>query len=516
MSDSLVLLLEASVQANPEAEALVMQQRRVPYATLWQQIGWVRQFLLDHGLQSGDRIAILLENSPEYVVAYYAGLAAQAVVIGLNTATKSRDLSNWIQHSGATWLIADCQHPELAEVAKLNPDVKLLLVGDVKGDVTYPACFDWQDAIKERGVTPWRSDIDPSSLAAIIYTSGTTGSPKGVMLTHRNLVANVQSIQSYLQLQSSDRILNVLPFYYSYGNSVLHTHLAAGGCLVLENSLMYPKKVLELMVQEKATGFSGVPSTFALLLGRTKLVEFDLSSLRYVTQAGGPMPPAKIRAFREILPKTQFIVMYGQTEATARLTYLPAAMLDQKLGSIGVPISGVTIEVRTEQGAIAPVGEIGEIIASGANISAGYWKDAAKSAEVFVNGWLHTGDLAYRDADGYLFIEGRSSDMIKTGAHRVSPKEIEEVITELEGVEEAAVIGIEDEILGQVIKAIIVPRLDQTLEKRQVQLHCKNNLANYKVPKEIEFVSELPKTASGKVQRFKLQTVGENHDCETE
>jgi len=505
MRRSLVQLLEASVQAFPDHEAIVTRERRLTYSQLWDQIQRVRQFLVGNGLQPGDRVAILFENSPEYVIAYYAGLAAQATVVGLNAATKSRELSNLIQHSGASWLMADATHGELQAVLALNPPLKALVFGQAEPPIHGTNNLAWEQALQTTISNVVASDVDFNQVAAVIYTSGTTGSPKGVMLTHRNLAANMRAIQAYLQLDSDDRALNVLPFHYAYGNSVLHTHLAVGGCLVLENSLMYPRKMLQLMVSEKATGFSGVPSTFALLLGRTKLADFDLSSLRYVTQAGGPMPPAKIREFRDLLPKARFFVMYGQTEATARLTYLPPEMLDQKLGSVGIPIPGVSIEVRKENGEVAAVGEVGEIVATGENISVGYWKDAEKSAQVFVAGWLRTGDLASRDEDGFLFIHGRSSDMIKTGAHRISPIEIEEVIAELPEVEEVAVIGLDDELLGQVIKAIIVPKAGMAMEKRKVLLHCKNNLPNYKVPKEIAFVAELPKTVSGKVQRFRLQ-----------
>jgi acyl-CoA synthetase (AMP-forming)/AMP-acid ligase II len=349
---------------------------------------------------------------------------------------------------------------------------------------------------------------DPEQAAAIIYTSGTTGAPKGVTLSHRNFGANVVSILDYLQLSDADRIVNVLPFYYSYGNSVLHTHLAAGGCVILENSLAYPHAVLQRMVDERATGFSGVPSTFALLLNRVKLEHYDLSALRYLTQAGGPMSPAHIRRLRQVLPHAKLFVMYGQTEATARITYLPPEKLDAKLGSVGIAIPGVEVQIRDECDREVAPDEAGEICVRGANVMQGYWNDPRESARVLIDGWLHTGDIARRDKDGYIFIVGRRSDMIKTGAHRVSPQEIEEVIAELDGVAEVAAVGVADEILGEVIKAVIVPRAGCALDKRGVQAHCHARLALYKVPKHVEFVAELPKTASGKLKRFSLRESG--------
>jgi acyl-CoA synthetase (AMP-forming)/AMP-acid ligase II len=324
------------------------------------------------------------------------------------------------------------------------------------------------------------------------------------MLSHRNLLANALSIIEYLQLSSADRGLCVLPFHFSYGNSVLHTHLLSGACLALEDNFAFPHVTLRHMQDAAITGFSGVPSTFALLLGRCRLNDYDLSHLRYLTQAGGAMARPLIERLREQAPGTQIFIMYGQTEATSRLTYLPPAQLEAKLGAVGIPIPGVQIEVRDSRFQQVPAGEIGEVCARGPNIMLGYWNDPAATAQAVRDGWLRTGDLARMDEDGYLYIEGRASDMIKVGAFRVSPQEIEEVLLALHGVEEAGVTGIADETLGQAIKAVIVPSPGARLEILDVKAHCRENLAAYKVPRLIEFAPTLPRTSSGKIQRFKL------------
>jgi acyl-CoA synthetase (AMP-forming)/AMP-acid ligase II len=344
----------------------------------------------------------------------------------------------------------------------------------------------------------------PDSLAAIIYTSGTTGNPKGVMLSHRNLTANVSSILRYIELAPSDSCVNVLPFYYSFGNSVLHTHIAAGGRLVLENSFVYPHVVLNKMAEFRVTGFYGVPSTYALILSRTRLANYDLSNLRYLAQAGGPLAPVKIEQVLRELPQVRFFVMYGQTEATARLTYLPPERLEEKRGSVGVPIPGVQIRIRNNDDKPVEVGETGEIHAAGDNIMLGYWHNQGDTGRVLRNGWLRTGDLAHCDSEGYIFIDGRASDMIKCGAHRISPKDIEEVILEIGGIEEVAVVGVPDDLLGQVVKAVIVRSRESTLDQATVQAHCRRQLPLYKVPKVIEFSQALPRTASGKIKRFLL------------
>lgn len=501
MQDTLVQLLYNTVQRAPNKDAIIHGKQALTYYDLWGKACAVAHDLVKRGVRKGDRVALLVENSPEYVVAYYGVMMAGAVVIGLNTAARSRDLVNWIGHSEACMLIASERHGELTAIQNMlgESDICIITIGD--SDTA-----EWQ--LTELLDTPPESAMEFDSrkqLASLIYTSGTTGQPKGVMLSHYNLYVNVKSILSYLDLRESDIILNVLPFYYSYGNSVLHTHLAAGATVILENSMLYPQRIVSMMAENRVTGFSGVPSTFNLLLSRTRLVEFDLSSLRYMTQAGGPMAPANIERVKTELPDIDFFVMYGQTEASARLSYLPPDKLASKAGSIGIAIPGVELEIMDE--AHNPVDPHcnGEIRARGDNIMLGYWKDADATQAVFHEGWLRTGDLAYKDHDGYLYIVGRSSEMIKSGAHRISPKDVEEVVLELDDVEEAAVVGIDDDLLGQVIKVVIVPSPGSTLDKKQIMRHCKNNLANYKLPKHIDFVEQIPRTASGKVRRFMLQ-----------
>jgi acyl-CoA synthetase (AMP-forming)/AMP-acid ligase II len=402
----------------------------------------------------------------------------------------------------------DHNHPELFEItANLDQQTELISVGKTTDDQSADRHTPWEEIGQQSTAIPDQL-LSPSDLASIIYTSGTTGSPKGVTLSHGNLSTNIDSILQYLQLTGKDSILNVLPFYYSYGNSILHTHLAVGGSMLLENSLVYPHRVIERIANETVSGFSGVPSTFALLLGRVNLSDYNLSGLRYLTQAGGAMAPALTDKLLAALPQTQIFIMYGQTEASARLTYLPPEQIREKRGSIGIAIPNTQIEVRDKQGRIAKPGETGEICAYGDNIMQGYWRDTEKTAQVLKDGWLYTGDLAHTDADGYLYIDGRSSDMIKSGANRISPKEIEEVILELNSVMEVAVVGAPNDMLGEIIKAFVVLKSDQAEDKKAIQRHCKQNLAIYKIPKSIEFIPELPKTASGKIKKYLLQEKG--------
>jgi acyl-CoA synthetase (AMP-forming)/AMP-acid ligase II len=498
---TLVNRFRESVARYPESLAIANNHHRITYRELSNLVDKVSHYLLSSGLRKGDRVAMVVSNSPEYAAIFYGIWSAGGVTVALNTQAKAKDILNWVNHSDANWLFIDHNHPERKAIWETGCQFSVV---DVGGEDSTNSNLEWRQIVN-LDPTDKKISLNNADLASIIYTSGTTGNPKGVTLCHGNLNANIDSILAYLKLKSADSILNVLPFYYSYGNSILHTHLAVGASITLENSLLYPHRMVEKMVKERVSGFSGVPSTFALLLSRVNIADYDLSNLRYLTQAGGAMAPALADRLISALPHTELFVMYGQTEASARLTYLPPQMLEEKRGSIGIAIPNTTIEVRNKAGEVAAPGETGEICAHGDNIMQGYWKDKQRTGEVLKDGWLYTGDLAHTDTDGYLYIDGRSSDMIKSGANRISPKEIEEVIQELEAVHEVAVLGIPDELLGEVIKAYIVPQKASGLEKRTIQRHCKNNLAIYKIPKFIEFIEELPKTASGKIKKFLLK-----------
>lgn len=494
-------------------DALYDIGRRRPAATAlgWRGADWTYAQLIDatgmieRRLAASDesaRAAILLRNSPQYAAVYYGILASGRVAVPLNAQERAGVLARQIEHSGATVLIGDPGHKEWAALcAALPGNIDVIAVTpDGSGDALEHLRHELGTPEGDGPVPIPESD----RLAVILYTSGTTGRPKGVMLSHGNLLSNALAIISYLGLSDSERGLCVLPFHFSYGTSMLNSHLACGATLLLEDNLAFPHVTLERIQKDGVTGFAGVPSTFALLLGRCRLEDYDLTSLRYVTQAGGSMPRATIDRLRSALPDTEVYIMYGQTEATARLTYLPPAGLVDKLGSVGIPVDGVEIDICDEQGGSLPAGVTGEIRARGPNVMLGYWNDAEATSRVVRDGWLCTGDLGHRDSDGYLYIDGRAVEMIKTGAFRVSPQEIEEVIAALDGVQEVGVTALADDMLGQAILAVVIAGPGSDLDARAVKAHCHQRLAAYKVPKEVRFATELPRTASGKIRRHEL------------
>lgn len=500
MSNSLVHDFDQRARQAPDAPALSWHGGVWTYAELRQAFGGVQGMLARGGVGAGSRVALLVRNSPQYVASYFGVIAAGCVAVPLNVQERASVLSRQIDHAECSAVIADPQHPEWAvlSAAIANSVPHVVTVTLQPGRAGHESfCAAMGEAQIELG------GLSTDAPAMMIYTSGTTARPKGVMLSNGNLIANARTIADYLKIAATDKVLCGLPFHFSYGTSVLNSNLISGAQLLLEDNFAFPQQTLRRMQDESITGFPGVPSTFALLLGRCQLSDFDLSRLRYITQAGGAMPRAQIEKLRLQLPHTQVFIMYGQTEATARLTYLAPHELERKLGSVGKPLAGVEIEVRVE-GRVLPAGEVGEICARGPNIMVGYWNEPELSSQVLHGGWLHTGDLGHFDEEGFLYIDGRAVDMIKVGAFRVSPQEVEEVLATFPGVQEVAVTGIADPVLGQAIKAVIVLREGVAADLMGVKAHCRQHLANYKVPKVVEFAAALPRTSSGKVQRFKL------------
>jgi acyl-CoA synthetase (AMP-forming)/AMP-acid ligase II len=345
--------------------------------------------------------------------------------------------------------------------------------------------------------------IEETGLASIVYTSGSTGRPKGVMLSHKNIVSNTLSIVQCLRLAESDIQMAVLPFSYVMGKSLLNTHVAVGGTVVINNKFAYPACVVEQMVAERVTGFSGVPSTYAYLLNRSPLLQYRhrLETLRYCSQAGGHMArPLKERLLETLPPHTLLYIMYGATEAAARLAYVEPERLRSKMESIGRPIPGVTIRVLDPQGRELPAGQPGELVADGPNIMLGYWMDPEATATVLDRNGYHTGDLGYADADGYLYVSGRKDDLLKVGGHRVNPREIEDVLMASGLLVEVAVVALDDEMHGQRLVALAVP-VDGAVTQKEVLARGLARLPRSRLPGELRLVRCLPKHASGKVDR---------------
>ncbi|MGB8491600.1 MAG: AMP-binding protein, partial [Bacteroidales bacterium] len=432
----------------------------------------------------GKNIILLSANNRFFLTAYFAIIASGNVCIPLDPNIEKENLS----------YISGLTNPVLVFTTR---DIeRKLAISDLR-------CIS-PDSISDaeyNGQALNRSDTDSESCAEIIFTSGSTGIPKGVMISHKNLIANTASIITYLKLTSDDRMLVVLPFYYCYGLSLLHTHLRAGGSIVFNNSFIFLGGIMKNLLEYKCTGFAGVPSHFQILLRKSdnfKTTRFP--DLKYVTQAGGKLAPIFIDEFRASHPEIKFIVMYGQTEATARLSYLPPELYEARKGSMGKGIPGVELRVIDEKGRDIKPGETGEVIARGDNIMIGYFADEEGTRNAIRDGWLFTGDLGTVDSDGYIFLTARKKEIIKVGGKRISPKEIEAVILELPEVVDCTIEGVDDELLGEALKATVVIRTsdgkDTMTEK--LQQHCARHLALYKVPQIFDLKEQLVISATGK------------------
>ncbi len=499
-----------SAERFPEKPALFFEKKWYTFSQIEIQSNQLARLFLESGIKKGDRVAFYIENSFEYVVTYYAILKTGAITVALNTE---------LTPTNVQYILQDCQVTALVVGKKF---VKRLL--PLFKESSIPRLFFWQkkSAIPEaefssepialpEAFNSFPGTFSPTRIidldvASIVYTSGSTGQPRGATLSHLNIVTNTRSIVDYLQLTENDRIMVILPFYYIYGKSLLNTHFFVGGSVVIDNRFLFPNVVLQTMQEQQATGFAGVPSTFTILLHRSNIRNMKFEHLRYVTQAGGAMAPAVQKEVAAVFAPAKLYIMYGATEASARLSYLDPEDLPRKWGSIGKGIPNVELFIADSRGNPLPAGQEGEIVARGANIMLGYWNHPEETKKVLKHGLYYTGDIGKMDEEGFLFVVGRSKDMIKIGGNRASAKEIEDALYEHPAVADAAVIGVPDETLGEAPKAFVVLKNNSSEEDIQNELirFLKDRLAAYKIPKFFEFRDSLPKNKSGKIQKLKL------------
>ncbi len=504
--------LENSANRHPDKVAVIHDDQRVSYNQLNTQADSLAVHLQTKGITTGDRIALLLENSIEYITAYYAALKIGAVAAPLNPALKPDGLRYHLNDLEPSAIITSFKSERLIKTTSLpEASLKLLIIKNPKqkwNDAPFNVS-DYDETISDNHASFIAKKINETDIASIIYTSGSTGNPKGVMLSHRNIVTNTNSICQYLDLSEKDIQMVVLPFFYVMGKSLLNTHMAAGGTLVINNRFMYPADVVRQMIEEKVTGFSGVPSTYAYLLNRSPLAasKNKLGSLRYCSQAGGHMAKSLKKELRMSLPKhTQIVIMYGATEAAARLTYLDPAYFESKIESIGKPIPNVSISLLDEEGKKVPDGKEGELVAMGPNIMQGYWKDPKDTAQILNAKGYHTGDIGYLDKDGFLYIKRRKDGLLKVGGHRINPTEIEDFLMATNQLIETSVMGLTDKLLGNKLIALIVPKNENCDPKNLMEI-CAKGLPNHKHPADIIPVRTLPKNANGKIDKTKCQQI---------
>lgn len=324
-------------------------------------------------------------------------------------------------------------------------------------------------------------------------------------MTQENLMSNNRAIVKYAHLKSSDKIICVLPIYYIYGLSLVISHFIVGGTVIIETRFAYPNVLLDAIEKYCATGFAGVSSHYIMLLNMSNLANRKLPSLRYFMQAGDKMPPDVAKRLALLFPKKKLYLMYGQTEASPRISYLDPSLVPRKAGSVGKPIEGVRVKIVNVRGKECKEGEEGEITVKGANIMAGYWNNPVQTNTALKKGWLYTGDIGFKDPDGDIFIVGRKKDFIKIGGNRISPAQIEDMVSRLKGIMENVALSFKDPVLGERLKLFVTLVPGSKLEREQIIRFCKANLPAYGVPRDVVVLKNMPKNSLGKIDRESLR-----------
>jgi long-chain acyl-CoA synthetase len=507
--------LDNSAKRLPDKVALVCGGKRFTYRQLADRADHLAQKLHELGVGRGDRVVIYLNNSPEAVAAIFGILKAGAVFVTINRTTKPEKLAAIVKDCQAVAVITDKRAVTQKIGGHLLEDSGCLrnvivcgasTANRGNGDARFHYFPPGTAAEAVTVPTPVNIDLD---LACLIYTSGTTGESKGVMCDHSNVVFVTQSIVQYLKNTEQDITLSVLPLAFSYGLYQLLAVFAVGATLVLEESFAFPDLVLEHMAEERVTGFAGVPTIYSMLLGMD-LSKFDLSHLRYLTNAAAGLPVEHVKRVRQVFPRVELYLMHGLTEV-ARTMYLPPDQTDARPDSSGIAIPGTELWIEDEHGQRVGPGQVGELVVRGRNVMRGYWMAPELTAQRFRPGPIsgerlcYSGDLFKTDEEGYFYFVSRKDDIIKSRGEKVAPREVENVLYTIRGVQDAAVIGIPDPVLGHAIKAFLVVAPGAGLTESAVISHCKAHLEDFMVPRHVEFRNELPKTGSGKIRRMDLR-----------
>jgi len=501
-----------TTRRQPDRIALACEGARLSWADIAGEADRLARCLHARGVRRGDRVALFLDNGWESVAGIHAVLSLGAVFMPVNPLTKRDKLAYLLADSRASALLTHAALSDAwAHAIAASPSVHTVVVASKEGaSAPRPGgAIAWPDATSPPAEpVPDPGTID-QDLAAIIYTSGSTGDPKGVMLTHLNMVSAARSVSTYLGLREDDTIFCALPLAFDYGLYQWLMATRTGATVVLERSFAFPLKALEIMARERVTVFPGVPTMFSMLTATRGLDRFDLGALRMITNTAAALTEDHIRRLRGLFPQATLFSMYGLTECK-RVTYLPPSQLDIRPTSVGRGMPNEEVWLVDDAGRRLPDGSTGELVIRGSNVMRGYWEKPKETAERLRPGpipgeWvLHSGDLFRTDEEGWLYFVARKDDIIKSRGEKVSPKEVENVLYAHEGILEAAVVGVPDEVLGEAVKAFVVPREGHVLTEKEVIRHCLARLESFMAPRHVAIVEALPKTDTGKIKKTGL------------
>jgi amino acid adenylation domain-containing protein len=513
-----MMLLQESLEENARLRAnkaaLIYLDKPISYDEVNQAANSLANALIDQGLQRQDRVVVFLGNYVETVVSIYAILKAGGIFVIVNPQVRATKMIYILNNCKAKAVITDKKGLALLSLIEVNcPNLSIVISTDVNTS-NYPPgqrqCLSYFEIMQNfPAIQPSRSCIDVD-LASLIYTSGSTGEPKGVMLTHLNMFTAARSIIQYLGNDSSDIIIDVLPFSFDYGLYQVLMSFIFGGTVVLEKSFLYPSQVLKSIKKNRVTGFPQVPTMAALLLSLKNLNGNDFPDLRYITNTGQALPHSHITRLRKIFPRVRLFSMYGLTECK-RVSFLPPEEIDRKPSSVGKAIPNTEVYIVDEEGReITKPNTAGQLVVRGSHVMVGYWDLPDQTAACLRPGrypWervLYTGDIFEKDEDGFLYFLGRSDEMFKSAGQLVSPKEVENTLHACAGVQEAAVIGVDDDILGKAVVAFVVKTEESRLSDDDIISYCSSHLEKNMVPKRVVFCGSLPQTSTGKIQKSML------------
>ncbi|ELY82411.1 long-chain fatty acid--CoA ligase [Natrinema pallidum] len=513
---NLVREVGETVQANPDSAAVAYQGTEWTYEEFWERAGQFAQALEDRGIGEGDRVGIYLPNLPQFVTAFYGTLRAGGIIVPMNPQYKAREISHMLGDSGAKAVVSLADL--VPNVLEVQDDTAVEQVISVGADVEGATAFDDFLADDTNGIVE-RADDD---VAVQPYTSGTTGTPKGVLLTHHNLAFTTRANASVPPggFQATDRLIGTLPLFHIYGMSVVMNGAMYSGGTYYPVPEWDAPTVMDQLEDDGITIMFAVPAMFNDMINQPDAAEYEFEALRFANSGGASLPLEVLDRFEELWD-VQLNEGYGLTE-TSPVTHANTNDARRK-GSIGQPLEGVEAKIvdehfdevpRVAEGPIdeeaADLHEItGELVIHGPNVMKEYYglPEANEKAFTEADGkrWFHTGDIGYWDEDDFFYVVDREKHMIVTGGYNVYPREVEELLFEHEDVADAAVVGVPDDRRGETVKAFIVPTPDADATPEEIKQYCLTNLAEYKHPREVEFVKELPRTTTGKVQKFELR-----------
>ncbi|HEY6120555.1 MAG TPA: long-chain fatty acid--CoA ligase [Pyrinomonadaceae bacterium] len=495
-AENLRQLLEARVYSQPGKSFLFSESdgRQFTYSEFDQAVNRTANLLKSHGIGKGDVVSLLLPNSVEYIVAYFACWKLGALAGPVNSLLKHHEAAYVISNSDARALLVHGDF--LSMIDSMRPEMPLL-----KSVIRFE---DQAKATKNFSATLSPTSVDLNDEAIIIYTSGTTGKPKGCLLTHGNVIANARQVSQWLGFSNRDRLLSVMPLFHMNAVSVTTMSALYAGASTVVSPKFSASRFWETISEFQITSFGSVATMLTMLLAKyPNGVPQGLKTdqLRFAMCGSAPVPAEVIKRFEDTF-NCLVIEGYGLSESTCRSTFNPPDQ-HRRLGSCGLPI-GNEMRIVDDQDCDVPDGALGEIVLRGENILKGYYKDEQATAQAFRNGWFHTGDIGYRDEDGFFFVVDRKSDMIIRGGENIYPREIDEVLYQHPAVNAAATIGIPDQLYGEEVAAFVVPANDDEVTAEELLAFCRERLADYKCPKTIRFVKEIPKGPTGKLLKREL------------